>query len=49
MLLMFYVKECFYLFANSSGLLGLTPPTANICVPIALGIVTGVIMHISSI
>ena len=39
----------FLLVANLSGLLGLTPPTANICVPIALGIVTGVIMHISSI
>lgn len=39
----------FLLVANLSGLLGLTPPTANICVPIALGMVTGVIMHISSI
>lgn len=39
----------FLAVANLSGLLGLTPPTANICVPLALGIVTGFIMHIASI
>lgn len=39
----------FLMVANLSGLLGLTPPTANICVPLALGIVTGFVMHIASI
>ena len=39
----------FLAVANLSGLLGLTPPTANVCVPLALGIVTGFVMHIASI
>ncbi len=43
------LEGMFLAVANLSGLLGLTPPTANICVPLALGIVTGFIMHIASI
>lgn len=39
----------FLLVANLSGLLGLMPPTANICVTLALGIVTGVIIHVAAI
>lgn len=39
----------FLLVANLSGLLGLMPPTANICVTLALGLVTGVIIHIAGI
>lgn len=39
----------FLLVANLSGLLGLTPPTANICVTLALGLTTGVIMHVAAI
>lgn len=39
----------FLAVANLSGLLGLTPPTANICVPLALGIIAGFVMHIASI
>ncbi len=39
----------FLAVANLCGLLGLTPPTANICVPLALGIVAGFVMHIASI
>ena len=46
----FITFQCIFLgIANLSGLLGLTPPTANICVPLALGIVTGVVMHWSAI
>lgn len=42
--------ECLFLaIANLCGLLGLTPPTANICVPLALGLVTGFVMHFYSI
>lgn len=39
----------FLLVANLSGLLGLTPATANICVTLALGIVTGVVIHAAAI
>ncbi len=39
----------FLLVANLSGLLGLMPPTANICVTLTLGIVTGFIIHIAGI
>ena len=39
----------FLAVANLCGLLGLTPPTANICVPLALGIVAGFVMHFASI
>ncbi len=39
----------FLLVANLCGLLGLMPPTANICVTLALGLVTGVIIHIAGI
>ena len=42
-------EAMFLAVANLSGLLGLTPPTSNICVPLALGIVTGFIMHIAAI
>lgn len=42
-------EAMFLAIANLSGLLGLTPPTANICVPLALGIVTGFVIHFSAI
>lgn len=42
-------EAMFLAVANLSVLLGLTPPTSNICVPLALGIVTGFIMHIAAI
>lgn len=42
-------EAMFLAVANLSGLLGLTPPTANICVPLALGLLTGFVIHFAAI
>lgn len=42
-------EAMFLAVANLSGLLGLTPPTANICVPLALGLITGFVIHFAAI
>lgn len=42
-------EAMFLAIANLSGLLGLTSPTSTICVPLALGIVTGFVMHFAAI
>lgn len=46
----FVLFECIFLFvSNLSGLIGLTPPTANVCVTLALGIVAGFVIHFMAI
>lgn len=42
-------EAMFLAVANLCGLLGLTPPTANICVPLALGLITGFVIHFAAI
>lgn len=42
-------EAMFLTVANLSGLLGLTPPTGNICVTLALGIITGFVIHFAAI
>jgi F-type H+-transporting ATPase subunit a len=39
----------FIFLSNISGLFGLYPATANICITVALGVITGVIMQVTAI
>lgn len=39
----------FIFISNIAGLFGLTPPTANICITVALGVMTGVVIHSAGI
>lgn len=39
----------FIFLSNLSGLFGLYPATANICITVALGVITGVIMEVTAI
>jgi F-type H+-transporting ATPase subunit a len=39
----------FIIFSNLSGLFGLRPPTANYAVPLALGLMTFILVHVNGV